>query len=339
MAQGKSILEVKNLSVSHVHEGQRLLTIQDVNFTLYRGQMTAVVGESGSGKSVTALSLLKLIRDPGKIESGQVLYWKDDKKPLDLMALSEGELRSVRGKRVAMIFQEPLSSLNPVYTIGEQIVETLQAHSDITTRDAKMKACQLLERVGISDANFRFNQYPHELSGGLRQRAMIAMALSCDPEIIIADEPTTALDVTIQAQIMELLDDLMKERGLAVLLITHDLGIVASYASEVVVMYAGEIIETGCTKDIFKNPKHPYTQGLLRSIPAVDSDGSRLLYMISGSVPQMSQRALGCRFAPRCPDKRESCAVAPLAMTYEKGRSYRCLYPCQPTSMPKGNTL
>jgi ABC-type dipeptide/oligopeptide/nickel transport system ATPase component len=270
--QSSPLLVLKDLSISFDTNRKQIQPVRDVSFSIYPGQTLAVVGESGCGKSVTALSILRLIPSPpGKVLGGKVMF--EDR---DLLRLSEREMRNVRGKEIAMIFQEPMTSLNPVYTIGDQIAEAVTLHQHVSTREAKKIAEQSLQDVGIADPHQRLREYPHQMSGGMRQRVMIAMALSCKPKLLIADEPTTALDVTIQAQILELLRRLQRETGMAILLITHDLGVVAEMADRVVVMYAGQTVEQGDVREIFTNPRMPYTQALLRAIPRVDrGDGQR----------------------------------------------------------------
>jgi oligopeptide/dipeptide ABC transporter ATP-binding protein len=270
--------------------------VQGVSLSIFPGQTLAVVGESGCGKSVTALSILRLIPGPpGRVLGGEVLF-----EGRDLLALSEKQMRAVRGKDIAMIFQEPMTSLNPVFTVGEQIVEAVQLHQNVGTREAYQIAEQAMHDVGIADPAKRVHEYPHRLSGGMRQRVMIAMALSCQPKLLIADEPTTALDVTIQAQILELLRKLQEERGMAVMLITHDLGVVAENADAVAVMYASKIVEYAAVNDLFDSPKHPYTEGLFRAIPRLGRAGGRL-QAIAGTVPNPRRFPAGCKFHPRCP--------------------------------------
>jgi oligopeptide/dipeptide ABC transporter ATP-binding protein len=290
------LLELKNLRIAFDTESGEIRPVQDVSLSVYPGQTLAIVGESGCGKSVTALSILRLIPSPpGKVLGGQILL-----EGRDLLKLSETEMRSVRGKDIAMIFQEPMTSLNPVFTVGEQIVEAVRLHQRVTTREAYEIAEQAMHDVGIADPHKRVHEYPHRLSGGMRQRVMIAMALSCQPKLLIADEPTTALDVTIQAQILELLRSLQEKRGMAILLITHDLGVVAENADAVAVMYASKIVEYAPVYELFDSPQHPYTQGLFRAIPRMGSPGQRLA-TIPGTVPSPARFPRGCKFHPRCP--------------------------------------
>ena len=278
--------------------------VDGVSFTIGKGETVALVGESGCGKSVTALSILRLVQAPaGRIESGRVLL-----EGTDLVTLPEEELRKVRGARIAMIFQEPMTSLNPVLTVGFQIAEAVQLHRRVSRAEAWTEAVRMLELVEIPDPATRARSYPHQLSGGMRQRVMIAMALSCDPELLIADEPTTALDVTIQAQILELLDNLRARLGMALLLITHDLGVVAERAERVLVMYAGRVVEEGPVAEVFTSPKHPYTRGLLRSVPRLGRPHARL-EAIPGQVPRLTELPSGCRFRDRCDRALQACAT------------------------------
>jgi peptide/nickel transport system ATP-binding protein len=293
------LLEVKNLTVAFDTDRGQIRPVRDVSFSIYPGQTVAVVGESGCGKSVTAMSILRLIPSPpGKILSGEIRF-----SGRDLLSLSERDMRRVRGKDIAMIFQEPMTSLNPVYTIGDQIAEAITLHQGVGSSRAKQIAEDALHDVGIADPARRLKAYPHEMSGGMRQRVMIAMALSCQPKLLIADEPTTALDVTIQAQILELLRKLQKERGMAIMLITHDLGVVAENADVVAVMYASRIAEYATVEELFDHPKHPYTEGLFRSVPKLGANVERL-DTISGTVPNPARFPSGCKFHPRCPRTR-----------------------------------
>ena len=288
----------------------------DVSFHVKAGETLCLVGESGSGKSVTALSILRLVQRPGRIAGGKIVF-----KGRDLLTLDEREMQKVRGAEIALIFQEPMTALNPVFTIGNQIEETLMVHGIARGRAARDRAIELLEAVSIPDPQRRVRDYPHQLSGGLRQRALIALALSCGPALVIADEPTTALDVTIQAQILDLLRDLKKRLGLALLLITHDLGVVAEMADRVAVMYAGRIVEEAPVRELFRDPRHPYTRGLLGSMPG-GARGSKL-QAIHGTVPPIGQLPPGCAFAPRCPSRFEPCDVAPPGMTVMATSDFR----------------
>jgi peptide/nickel transport system ATP-binding protein len=292
-----SLLEVTDLNTSfHTQEGV-VRAARDVTFSVDRGEVVGIVGESGSGKSVTARSVMNLIESPGRIESGEVRFDGED-----LLAKSESELESIRGDRIGMVFQDPMTSLNPSYTVGDQIAETVQEHWDVTREQAWDRAVDLLEQVNIPDADSRASEYPHQFSGGMRQRVLIAIALACDPDLLIADEPTTALDVTIQAQILELLKDLQSELDLAVLLITHDLGVVAEIADSLVVMYAGQVVERGPVGELFHDPEHPYLRSLLASSPHRANVGrGDLLPIIRGEMPDLIEVPGGCPFHPRCP--------------------------------------
>jgi len=293
---GDTLIEVRDLKTHFFIEDGVAKAVDGVSWSVPRGKTLALVGESGCGKSVTALSIMRLISDPpGRIVGGQILF-----EGQDLVTLSEKALRQIRGNQIAMIFQEPMTSLNPVYTIGNQIVEAIELHQKIRGRKAWDHAVEMLRQVGISAPEQRVREYPHQMSGGMRQRVMIAMALSCHPALLIADEPTTALDVTIQAQILDLLRSLQKRHNMSVLLITHDLGVVAEVADEVCVMYASKIVERADVKELFANPLHPYTQGLFRSIPRL-GEPKRRLDVIPGNVPNPLDFPSGCKFHPRCP--------------------------------------
>lgn len=304
----EKILEVKNLKTSFFTEAGEVRAIDDVSFNVYKGKTLGIVGESGCGKSVTSLSIMRLIpHPPGKIVGGQIIY-----KNRNLLDLNSEEMRSIRGNEISMIFQEPMTSLNPVFTIGNQVIEAIRLHQRLSRAEARNRAIEMLSMVGIPAPEKRIDDYPHQLSGGMRQRVMIAMALSCNPQILIADEPTTALDVTIQAQILELLKELQEKVGMALILITHDLGVIAETAHEVVVMYAGRIVEQGLVEDIFENPKMPYTKGLLNSIPTLSQDPTgkikkKRLETIPGIVPNLLYLPPGCRFQDRCIYRVEEC--------------------------------
>ena len=302
----ETLLEVKDLHVTFATEDGLVKAVDGVSFELERGRLLGVVGESGSGKSVTAMTILGLTRGPNARFEGEVEY-----KGRDLLQLKENELRRVRGREIAMIFQDPMTSLNPVYRVGNQIVEAIQTHFDISAKDARRRAIDLLRQVGIPNAERRFDDYPHQFSGGMRQRAMIAMALSCNPDVLIADEPTTALDVTIQAQILALIDKLKDDFDSSVILITHDLGVVADVADEIVVMYAGRVVERASTREAFYDPQHPYTWGLLGSIPRIDRPKAEKLYSIEGMPPSLLNPPTGCKFRPRCPHAFEKCEQEP----------------------------
>jgi len=303
MTENNTLLSIQDLKVSFFTDEGQVKAVDGVTYDVAAGKTLAVVGESGCGKSVTALAILRLIPDPpGKITRGRI-----DFKGKNLLDLNEKQMRSIRGNEIAMIFQEPMTSLNPVYTIGDQIVEAIELHQDKKGKAARDHAAEMLRIVGIAEPKQRAREYPHQLSGGMRQRVMIAMALSCDPALLIADEPTTALDVTIQAQILDLLQELQQRNNMSVLLITHDLAVVAENADDVVVMYASRIVEKAKVDAIFDNPLHPYTQGLLRSLPKLDERRDRL-EVIPGAVPDPLHFPNGCKFHPRCPigcnDKR-----------------------------------
>jgi peptide/nickel transport system ATP-binding protein/oligopeptide transport system ATP-binding protein len=299
------LLEVRNLQTHFPTRAGLVRAVDDVSFYLERGELLGLVGESGCGKSITALSIMRLIAAPGKIVGGEILF--DGK---NLLTLSDQEMRAIRGDDIAMIFQDPMTSLNPVFTVGEQIAEALRLHRHLSRKAAREAAIAAMREVSIPDPARRADDYPHQLSGGMRQRVMIAMALACDPKLLIADEPTTALDVTIQAQILELLDGLRKTRELAVLLITHDLGVVAEVADRVAVMYTGKIVEESPVDELFARPKHPYTEGLLRSVPKLTAEHvvkKQRLETIEGTVPSPTNLPPGCHFAPRCPYRMPRC--------------------------------
>jgi len=296
------LLDVQNLSTSFFTDEGVVPAVQDVSFHIDEAETLGLVGESGCGKSVTAMSILRLIpQPPGKIVNGKMLF-----EGTDLVTLSENKMRDIRGDKISMIFQEPMTSLNPVYTIGYQIVEAIEQHRNVDEEESKEIAIEMLAKVGIPSPEQRFNEYPHQISGGMRQRAMIAMALVCRPSLLIADEPTTALDVTIQAQILDLLRDLQSELKMSIMMITHDLGIIAEMAHRVVVMYASRIVEMGDVNTIFKHKSHPYTKGLFNAIPNIDLDQKRL-YDIPGMVPSPRHFPKGCKFHPRCPYAMDIC--------------------------------
>ena len=297
------LLEVKDLATHFFTQDGVVKAVDGISFDLEEGEILGIVGESGCGKSVSALSIMRLVANPpGRTVRGEVLFDGED-----ILKLDDAEMRHIRGNRIAMVFQEPMTSLNPVLTIGRQLTETLELHQSMNKSQAQDRAAELLHIVGISDSVRRLKDYPHQFSGGMRQRVMIAMALSCNPRLIIADEPTTALDVTIQAQILELMQDLAEQFGTALVIITHNLGVVARYASRVVVMYAGKIIETGSARDIYHNPRHPYTVGLLASVPRLDAVERTKLEAIEGLPPDLIGLPEGCSFAPRCRFAFERC--------------------------------
>jgi oligopeptide/dipeptide ABC transporter ATP-binding protein len=302
-----TLLEVKDLKTTFLTAAGIVRAVDGVSWDIQEGETVALVGESGCGKSVSALSVMRLVAPPaGRIESGEILF-----KGRDLLKLTEEEMRDVRGKEIAMIFQEPMTSLNPVLTIGRQLTEGVEIHMKATPEQAHARAVELLAMVGIPDPERRLGQYPHHFSGGMRQRMMIAMALTCNPSLILADEPTTALDVTIQAQILELMQDLSRRLGVAMLIITHNLGVVARYADRVNVMYAGRIIERATAVELYANPRHPYTLGLLRSVPRLDEPRRARLAPIEGQPPDLTRLPPGCAFAPRCAYRVDRCLEAP----------------------------
>ncbi len=300
---GSRLLSVQHLTTGFDVKGQFVPAVIDLSFELSAAETLCLVGESGSGKSITALSIMRLVQPPGRIAEGRLLF-----KGRDLRDLDEREMQRTRGAAIGLVFQEPMTALNPVFTIGNQIEETLRVHGRATRRTARQQAIELLDMVSVPEPQRRVAEYPHQLSGGLRQRALIAMALACNPAILIADEPTTALDVTIQAQILELLRRLQQRMGLALLLITHDLGVVAEMGDRVAVMYAGRIVEEAPVRELFANPKHPYTRGLMASIPG-GAPGTRLR-AIQGTVPPLGELPPGCSFSPRCPNRFDPCSAA-----------------------------
>jgi len=298
----RRILELKDVKTSfYTHLGE-VQAVRGVSFTLDKGEALGIVGESGSGKSVTSMSIMKLVQYPGKVKEGQILF-----KGEDLINKNKKEMMKIRGDEIAMIFQDPMTSLNPVYTIGDQIMEATIKHQGLSKAEAREKAIEMLKLVGIPSPEVRVDNYPHEFSGGMRQRAMIAIALSCQPDLLIADEPTTALDVTIQAQILELMKDIKEKLDTAIILITHDLGVVADVCSRIIVMYGGLIMEEGTAEEIFYTPKHPYTMGLLKSIPRLDLAEKQRLVPIPGTPPDLLKPPVGCPFASRCPYAMNIC--------------------------------
>ena len=318
------LLSVQDLRTHFPTRAGLVRAVDGVSFHIDSGELLGVVGESGCGKSITALSIMRLISPPGKIVGGEIFF--DGK---NLLKLSEADMRQIRGDDIAMIFQDPMTSLNPVFTVGEQIAEALRLHRKLSRKAARAAAIQAMSEVAIPDPARRVDDYPHQLSGGMRQRVMIAMALACDPKLLIADEPTTALDVTIQAQILELLDGLRRSRELAVLLITHDLGVVAEVADRVAVMYTGRIVEESSVEELFARPKHPYTEGLLRSVPkltAADVAKKERLETIEGTVPSPTDLPPGCHFAPRCPHRMPRCTEEEIPLyDLEGGVKVRCV--------------
>ncbi|MGB8269297.1 MAG: ABC transporter ATP-binding protein [Priestia megaterium] len=316
----EKMLQIKNLHVQFSTYGGRVQAVRGVSFDLHKGETLAIVGESGCGKSVTSQSIMRLIpTPPGRITSGSILF-----KGQDLTKLSEKKMRDIRGADISMIFQDPMTALNPTLRVGEQIAENIMKHENISKEKAKEKAFEMLELVGIPNPKERLKQYPHEFSGGMRQRIVIAMALVCNPEVLIADEPTTALDVTIQAQILELFKDIQQKTDVSIVLITHDLGVVAQVADRVAVMYAGKIVEIGTRRDIFYTPQHPYTKGLLRSVPRLDLYESELV-PITGSPPDLFAPPSGCSFAPRCPYVMEVCdRMYPVSTKLKESHQVHC---------------
>jgi len=313
------LLKITELKTSFFTEAGEVKAVDGVSFTIEKGETLCLVGESGSGKSMTALSIMRLVPRPGKIIAGEIMYQRKN-----LLTLTEREMRDIRGKEISMVFQEPMTSLNPVFTIGDQIMEAITLHQGLGKKDALAKTIDMLRLVGIPDSDRRVKDYPNQLSGGMRQRVMIAMALSCHPGLLIADEPTTALDVTIQAQILDLIGDLRKKLGMSVLLITHDLGIVAETADHVAVMYAGEIVESADVKTLFKNPSHPYTTGLLNSTPKLGTKAKERLVPIPGSVPSLIGLKEECRFKERC-GSADGCPEGhPELIEVEEGHFVRC---------------
>src|SRR6266568_2343067 len=317
------LLEIRGLKTHFATDDGMVHAVDGVDLAIDRGETLGVVGESGCGKTVTALSVLKLVAmPPGRIVGGQILW-----RGRDLVPLGSNEMRSIRSKEIAIIFQEPMTSLNPVYTVGDQIAEVIRLHEGLGRRGALDKTVEMLRLVHIPNAERRIRDYPHQFSGGMRQRVMIAMALACDPALLIADEPTTALDVTIQAQILDLLAEMKSRFGMAIMLITHAMGVVAETAQRVVVMYAGKVIEEAPVGELFRNPRHPYTQGLIRSIPRIDTAATRKakLEAIAGVVPSLLDPAPGCRFAPRCRFASAICAATPPLREVAPGHKVACV--------------
>ena len=327
------LLEVNNLKTEFQLKKGIVRAVDNVSFEIDKGEILAIVGESGSGKSVTSLSIMGLLQEPGRVAGGEILYNGED-----LLQKSKKEMQAIRGDKISMIFQEPMTSLNPVYKIKDQIMESIMTHMDISKKEAYQRAVEMLNIVGIPSPEERANDYPHQMSGGMRQRVMIAMALSCNPELLIADEPTTALDVTIQAQILELLYQMREKFNMAVLLITHDLGVVAEAADRVVVMYCGKVVEQAEVKALFKNPMHPYTLGLLKSIPRLDDNGEERLYMIRGMVPNPLNMPKGCPFSDRCDKCMERCTQHMPALTEHDGHKVRCFLYSDEIEEDKGVT-
>ena len=314
------LLEVNNLTTVFTGDYGISISVDHISFHVDQGEVVCIVGESGCGKSVTSLSIMGLLGKGGAVIDGSVLF--DGK---NLLAMAEKELDKVRGDELTMIFQDPLTSLNPVFTVGNQIAESIRTHMHLPKEEARRRAVELLVQVGMPDAEKTMKKYPHTLSGGMRQRVMIAMALSCNPRLLIADEPTTALDVTIQAQIMRLLKEMQQEKDMSMILITHDIGLVANTADRVIVMYAGQIIEEASTEELFTNPKHPYTRALLNTVPTIRDDEDRQLEAIPGMVPESYDDIKGCRFADRCPYRRAECDHPQEAYGFGDGHMARCI--------------
>lgn len=313
------VLEVRNLKVEFRTEHGPVTVVDDVSFDVAAGETVGLVGESGSGKTVTSLSIMGLITSPGRISGGSIVVGGQD-----LTKLSRRRLEDVRGDRLAMVFQEPMTSLNPAFKVGAQIAETVRRHRKISRREAHKRAVELLDLVGIPNAARRAEDYPHEFSGGMRQRVVLAIALSCDPELLIADEPTTALDVTVQAQILDLIKEMRREFGMAVLFVTHDLGVVADVCDRVLVMYAGQVVESGDINSLFYSPSHPYTEGLLGAMPRLD-DITAEVRTIPGSTPAPWDQPVGCRFHPRCPYVTEACTAGPIPLLARGDQLSRCI--------------
>ena len=316
----EKLLEVKNLKTYFYTDDGVVKSVDGVSFSVEKGKTLGIVGESGCGKSITSLSIMQLVeKTPGKIVDGEIIYEGED-----LLKKNKEEMRKIRGGQIAMIFQEPMTSLNPVFTVGEQIMEALRIHTDLDKHQAKERAIEMLKLVKIPLAEKRFNEYPHQLSGGMRQRVMIAMALSCNPKLLICDEPTTALDVTIQAQILDLINELKEKLGTSIMMITHDLGVIAEVADDVMVMYAGRVVEYGSADAIYESPKHPYTAGLMDCIPKLSDADDKRLSVIEGMVPSFDQMPKGCAFCPRCTEAKKICAEKVPELVEVDGQKVRC---------------
>ena len=316
----ENLLEVKNLKTYFFTDGGVVKSVDDVSFNVKPGKTLGVVGESGCGKSITSLSIMQLVETPpGKIVDGEIIYNGEN-----LLGKDKDEMRKIRGGEIAMIFQEPMTSLNPVFTVGQQIMEALMIHTDMDKTKAKERAIEMLKLVRIPLAEKRFNEYPHQLSGGMRQRVMIAMALSCNPKLLICDEPTTALDVTIQAQILDLINELKEKLVTSIMMITHDLGVIAEVADDVMVMYAGKIVEYGTADQIFETPMHPYTHGLMNCIPKLNDDNETRLHVIPGMVPSPDRMPKGCAFCPRCSEAKKICEEKMPELIEIDGQKVRC---------------
>lgn len=319
------ILKVQDLHTGFLVDNVPLEAVSGVSFELHAGRTLGIVGESGCGKSVTAHSIMQLLPKYGRVTQGEITYYRENGEAVEIQKLKRNgnEMRQIRGKEISMIFQDPMSSLNPVYTIGDQIIENIREHEKISKKDALEKARMLLEDLEIPSAKDRMRDYPHQFSGGMKQRVMIAIAMACNPRILIADEPTTALDVTIQAQIIALMKKMQKEYGTSIMMITHNMGLVAEMADDIAVMYMGRIVEIGSIRQVMKNPQHPYTQSLLKSVPVLGMKKERL-YCIKGSTPSISERPEGCEFAGRCEYAAEVCRKVPDSVEVEQGHRVRC---------------
>lgn len=314
----EKLLNIKNLSINYEANDEKVMAVTDLEIELAEGETLGIVGETGAGKTTTALGIMRLVPNPpGKIVSGEINF-----QGRNLLTISEEDMRAIRGRQISMIFQDPMTSLNPVLTVGDQIAEVIQIHEKLSTKDAMEKASEMLELVGIPGN--RLNDYPHQFSGGMKQRVVIAIALACNPKLLIADEPTTALDVTIQAQVLDLMNDLKEKLKTSMILITHDLGVVAQVCDKVAIMYAGEIVESGTLYEIFENPKHPYTHGLFDSIPNLDEEVTRLK-PIKGLMPDPTDLPTGCRFHPRCPHVQDECSKRSPKTFDENGHKVKCL--------------
>jgi oligopeptide/dipeptide ABC transporter ATP-binding protein len=326
---GGTVLSVEDLHTRFLVGKRSVMAVDGVSLNVRRGKTLGLVGESGCGKSVTAHSIMRLLPRSGRIPSGRIVFRPKDGEPLDLLAYkrTSWRLRAIRGRQISMIFQDPMSSLNPVYRVGDQIIENIRAHERVSMADARERAARMLETLAIPRARERMKDYPHQFSGGMKQRVMIAMGLICGPELLIADEPTTALDVTIQAQILELIQSLQRRLGFTVILITHNMGIVADVADDIAVMYMGKIVESGSKEDIFLRPAHPYTRALLKSVPVLGNQGKKLLEPIRGQTPDPSDLPPGCAFAPRCDFAREDCVQPPGERNLGDGHRVRCFHP------------
>lgn len=317
--ENKYILQVKDLHTSFATDAGEVRAVNGVSFNLEPGKTLGIVGESGSGKSVTSYSIMQILAETGKITGGEVLYRGED-----ISKWNEKQMQKFRGEKCSIIFQDPMTSLNPVFTIGNQLMEAILLHTDKDKKQARERAIEMLTLVGVNEPESRLKQYPHELSGGMRQRVMIAMALCCNPELLICDEPTTALDVTIQAQILDLINELKEKTGTSVMMITHDLGVIAEVADDVMVMYAGQVVEKASCDQIFDQPMHPYTDGLMKCIPKLDDDDTKELSVIKGMVPSFDDMPAGCAFCPRCPEAREICRCKMPELVDVEGRKVRC---------------